>query len=161
MKPILILILLFTLFVPGGSSCSKEKTDSQKIELKITYLNSIGECYKFTDSHRGYVINDSISFQSIGDSAKVAWPTLCDSAKLPKIDFSKYSLLGKLTITSPCDKINREVLLDSINKKYVFNINIQHTQESCIYIAVPNMNWVLVPKLPIKYAVEFNVNDPN
>jgi len=155
MKPFWILILLFAIFVFGSSSCSKEKTDSQKITLKITYLNSIGKCYKFTDTNRGYVINDSTSFQIIGDSAKVAWPTLCDSSKLPGIDFSKYTVLGKLTINSACDTITREVLSDSLNKKYIYNINIQEPQGRCIYIAIPNMNWVLVPKLPREYKVEF------
>jgi len=58
---------------------------------------------------------------------------------------------------SECDSLIREVTVDTSSKKYIYEINIKRYRETCSQILKLSMNWVLVPKLPSEYKVDFNV----
>jgi hypothetical protein len=71
----------------------------------------------------------------------------------PVIDFSKYSLLGFITMTGPFD-IKRHVYINDIEKKYLYKINIKITSNNAILYV--SKNFILVPKIPYGYEVEID-----
>jgi hypothetical protein len=138
-------------------SCTKEKANSQNSPLSTSFLNDFGKCFLFIDIKTGYVINDDSSYQSIGESNKNIYSADCTPIILPAIDFNSYTLLGIQTGMSECDSLIREVTVDTSSKKYIYEINIKRYRETCSQILKLSMNWVLVPKLPSEYKVDFNV----
>jgi len=80
---------------------------------------------------------------------------VCDNYSLPEIDFATYSLLGKYTVSDGEVKYyKREVIKNLESLKYTYNIYMKCKNNNK---AAVSMNWVLVPKLPAGYSVEFNV----
>jgi len=77
----------------------------------------------------------------------------CSDNTVSSINFEKYSLLG-LYADGACDVIfNRDVAQDIENKKYIYTVS--RTLCSSCERHEYSMNWVLVPKLPEGYTVEF------
>jgi len=148
--------LIFVLVLVVFFSCSKEVTNSQRIALNFKYIEDLGNCFDFKSTNSGYIIDNDSLYQSLGDSSKIKYSTNCDTVKLLHIDFSISTLLGISTTSSLCDSISRAILMDTISKKYIYNIGITHNKEDwCPQIAKTSMNWALVPKLPGEYKVEF------
>ncbi len=80
----------------------------------------------------------------------------CDTAKLPEIDFDKFSLLGKETGGGGCGaKSEHTVLKDTKNKKIIYKISVEYIGNCFIYFF--SFNFVLVPKIPDDYEIEFQV----
>jgi len=156
MKPIRVFKLLCVVIVFIVFSCSKEVTNSERLTLNVKYIEDLGNCFDFNSTKSGYIIDNDTSYQSFGDSSKVKYSTSCDTAKLLHIDFSTLTLLGISTTSSLCDNVSRVILMDTISKKYIYTIGIKHNKvDWCPQIAKTSMNWVLVPKLPGEYKVEF------
>jgi len=100
-----------------------------------------------------YVINDSMAFEALG-ILPVSTPE-CAGSTLPEIDFSVYTLLG-LYADGVCNVgFDRIVTQDDDLKKYTYTVGVNAcgTCESLHF----SMNWVIVPKLPADYTVEFIV----
>jgi len=156
MKPLRVFKFLSAVIMFMTFSCSKEETNYQSHLLNVIYIDDFGNCFDFSNSKLGYIIENDSSYQSIGDSSKIKYSANCDTAKLLHIDFSIYTLLGISTTSSLCDSISRVIFLDTISKKYIYNIGIKHNKvDWCLQIAKTSMNWALVPKLPKEYKVEF------
>ena len=104
------------------------------------------------------ITNDSL-YRQLEDSLKIHPQNLyCDTAHLPPIDFSKYTLLAcKSMGACSIGFINRLVLEDKKYKKYIYRINIKY--EGQCKLLVITWNWVLVPKLPKDYCVSFELNE--
>jgi hypothetical protein len=84
----------------------------------------------------------------------------CDTAKLPEIDFEKFTLLGKETHGGGCGvKFEREVLKDTKNKKIIYKISVEYIGPC--YMLFVSYNFVLVPKIPADYEIEFQVEKIN
>lgn len=142
-------------------SCNKEETKAQRPTLKVTYLDDFGKCFFFNNSKSGYVIDSDSLYQEIGKLNKVSYFVDCDTVKLPSIDFTKNTLLGIQTGTTQCDSLSRSVIVDTVVKKYIYTINIIHFKELCSQELKVSMNWVLIPKVPYEYKVEFDVTAHN
>ena len=72
------------------------------------------------------------------------------------IDFSKYTVLENFVKTGGCSAVyERNVSKDIIHKKIVYTITI-HRCGIC-KILLMSWNWVLVPKIPEDYTIEYKV----
>lgn len=80
----------------------------------------------------------------------------CKDFKLPSIDFSKKTLLGKHAIGTGCSiDFIRKVYRNDLNKKIIYSIKV--VEKGGCDMAGVSMNWILLPKLPPDYNVEFEV----
>ncbi len=79
-----------------------------------------------------------------------------DGVTYEPIDFSNYTLLGKYDPASGCEVIySRNATRDDEAKKISYEIKVdQYGVCDCFHLS---MNWVLIPKMPEDYNVEFSV----
>jgi hypothetical protein len=81
----------------------------------------------------------------------------CENYTLPPIDFDEKTLLGIFASGGGCDvDFQREVFRDDNNKEIIYNIKI-FSEGTCEAI-FSSMNWILIPKIPEDYEVEFSVD---
>ncbi|MFA7401655.1 MAG: hypothetical protein WCZ21_03885 [Bacteroidales bacterium] len=96
-----------------------------------------------------YIITNQQEYDSI---EVVKWNDTCD-ASLNPINFNAYSLLGMYQRGTCRVNFERNVSTDSINKKYIYSIKVNECG-NC-KTNYEHMNWVLVPKIPDNWTVEF------
>jgi len=157
----IILALAFTVSLSVfQTACEAESSceNSDTIDGIIDTVYDLGNCYQYMRD-TSYVISDIVEFKKLKneiDSAFYAQNSQCDTAQLIVPDFTKYSLLAYFTEVKACDAAyKRTVLNESALHKYIYTIEIEACG-NCTYM-IPNMNWVLVPKLPENYTVEYKV----
>lgn len=83
--------------------------------------------------------------------------------KVEKIDFKEKTLLGISINSGYCRRpsgLQYETVVDKIQKKVFFNISYIDPQGSVCRALSKYDLWVLIPKLPESYQVEFSIN-PN
>lgn len=120
----------------------------------ITSELELGTCFSDIGAlDPQYVINDSMAFEALG-ILPVNTPE-CIGMTLPEIDFNTQTLLG-LYADGTCNVgFDRIVLSDDDLKRYTYTVGVNAcgTCESLRF----SMNWVIVPKLPADYTVDFIV----
>ena len=80
----------------------------------------------------------------------------CDTAKLPEIDFSKYSLLGIESEGGGCMvDYQRNLYKDTREKKIIYDVKV--TYSGFCFMLIGSWNWVYIPKLQSGYSVEFRL----
>jgi hypothetical protein len=118
-----------------------------------------GEC--FTSAKPELVIRDESTFQL--EVKKRASPD-CASVAYPQIDFSEYSLIGvSQSIPRGCSSGIAPFIIQVIrdDRQKVYRHLTINARGLCAG-APRHQSWVLVPKLPTGYKVEFDrVNDPS
>ncbi len=154
MKPklILLIILLTSIFWNCEKQCilpeeeigTGEIISNASIHMGDTHLNELlqkvaGKCIQ----------SDS---QNV-DMLKVSF----DGGKnYEAIDFSKYTVLENFVSTGGCSVVyERNVSKDITHKKIVYTITI-HQCGDCKK-SNSSWNWVLVPKIPEDYTIEYKV----
>ena len=78
---------------------------------------------------------------------------------LENIDFDKFTLLGIELNTGYCDMplgLELNAVKDEAKKQYILNISYLAPQGTCRALSQYDL-WILVPKLPENYTVNFNV----
>ena len=71
------------------------------------------------------------------------------------IDFSKYSVL-EVRADGGCHAVfERNVSKDIIHKKIVYTVTVHQCGDCLVFVS--SLNWVLVPKIPEDYTIEFKV----
>ena len=120
-------------------------------ELEFETLN-FGNCYD-TNMEKVVIDNDA-TYQILLDSIFQPYSSNCDSNNHPVIDFSTHTLLGNYRDGGGCS-INfiRNLYEDIPNQKYIYDIKVEE-EGLCLMLGF-SMNWILVPKLPENYTVEF------
>lgn len=79
-----------------------------------------------------------------------------EGATFVPIDFNQFTLLGKYASKDDCEvSYERNATRNDSQKKINYSIKVQH----CGYCKKPyeSMNWVLIPKIPDDYTVDFKV----
>ncbi len=143
-----------------GNACTPEVScqSGDTIDGIIDSTYNLGMCYQYMEDTT-YTISDIIDFQNLRgrmDSLFLSKNTGCDTIILISPDFNKETLLGCFAEGSGCDaSFHRTVFKDEAQKKYTYTIEIEDCG-NCNY-RIPSMNWVLVPKIPDSYTVEFKV----
>ncbi len=120
----------------------------------ISEIFSFGDCFSDVGAlERQYVIRDNAAYQSLGILPLNTQE--CMNANLPDIDFDTHSLLGLYADGSCNVGFDRIVTQNDNTKKYTYTVNV-NACGNCESLHF-SMNWVLVPKLPDDYTVEFVV----
>lgn len=122
------------------------------IELSDDYNDGVG----FLTYNKGLVFTNAKQFNNYKDSVRNEINYLnIDTATIPYIDFSKYSLIG-YPVNGQCEfEKTIKVYKDSVNNQYIYDLTIQSVGD-CKKL-VSSHNWVLVPALPINYKVYFDI----
>lgn len=141
---ILILILIF------GCLHQNDKINNKTNNLKIKNINF--NCIK----HLG----DSVIINSVAEYKKFftnlkKQSQQCKNYKLPSIDFSKYTLVGKSVTVGGCSAdIERNIYKDETNKTIVYSIKAEG--KGPCNTAFVSTQWALI-QIPSNYHVEFEV----
>lgn len=147
------MILYFVLAV-AFISCNKNNNcpDSEKhTNSGIIFSDASAENRCVSVKEQGnYVITNQIDYEEI---ELIEWIDTCKSKKLNPIDFTNYTLLGMFARGRCRVNFEREVISDSNNQKYIYTIKVNECG-NC-ETNYEHMNWVLVPKLPDNWTVEF------
>lgn len=150
---ILGLLLIFTI------SCEKDGEIIDITDECEFYDNILSTCF-YGSSNSEYdeiVFRDNDSFEEFGDIVRIYPANLdCDTAMLPMIDFSKYSLLSKRTNGGGCSAIyQRKVLKDTKNRKIIYEIWVEY--EGTCEMLLGSRNWAIIPKISDNYTVDFKL----
>lgn len=150
------LLLIAVVLLVGLESCKRGCfINKNKVEGIIESEFDFGECFWIEpDLYDEIVVTDDSAYQSIGLEIYTAKPD-CETPVYPAIDFSKHTLLGKSTSGQCSIDYIREVTKDDASKKYKYLVRVLEC--GICYKEGYSMNWVLVPKLPQGYTVEFEV----
>ena len=148
------LIILSFLYL----SCEEEKNcfNSNQNLGDIEGNYDLGKCFVvLADSQ--YVFTNIEDFQELRseiDEMYLEANAACDTAILKNPDFEKYSLLGMRTMVQACAVAYvREVKIDIAARKYIYSIKATPCGD-CNSVNI-SMNWVLVPKIPQDFTVDF------
>ena len=148
------IIILFTiLFISAIFSCNKSPKCWGKKEstegLIESDFNPCLNCNILVNPDESYVINSDAEYQELSLLAH-SNQTVC---QFENINFNNYTLLGKSVWASCKYKIKRNVTEDKDNNKYIYTIELKECGNCSDLTKIDN--WVLVPKIPIGYSVEF------
>ena len=153
-KFILLIILFGVVLVTG---CVQQISQNNNNEISFIDMNE--ELQLCIGSHipshkQEFVINSQKEYNSLLEFKSPA--DFCDDFKLPTIDFSQNTLLGKYTQGGGCS-INfvRHIFKDDLNKKIIYSIEV--VEEGLCKKLGMSMNWILTSKVPSDYSVEFQV----
>ena len=161
MKKIGILIFLSVSFILHIScnkspACKGDDKNNGMIE-KYYRMHDFPMCVEaFVNENGTMVIRSGDELSAITDSNCINYPEAGYSNEPPQIDFSEYSLLGFWTTGGGCNiRFIREVSRDDTNNKYLYEIRVNECG-SCEMLRY-DANFVLVPRLPDGYTVDFIV----
>lgn len=73
---------------------------------------------------------------------------------LPAIDFNQYTLLGFYSDQSCESSYDRNVRFDNATQTYIYTLTVYECKSGGS--GCPDNNWVLVPKLPLNWKVDFD-----
>ena len=158
------LIIVSIAFLIGSISfingCKKDPfcdaKDSISGIIKERYIFGCGY-YDGKLNEKQFIIDNDSSFQALLSKGKGSQSReQCKDEDFPKIDFSQNTLLGLYADGGGCSTgFERNVTKDEGNKVYQYTIKVNECGQ-CDKLRL-DMNWVLVPKLPQDYKVEFEV----
>lgn len=137
--------ILFASFLLLNFNFPARKLPVKKLDL--------GDCF-FLFGSENEVIKDEKAYQAALARNLNNNTEDCKNKVFPKIDFEKYTLLSYYKEGGGC-KINfyPKVRKNWFKKKYVFTVKVEGSG-NCEMLGF-SYNWILVPKLPKGYTVEF------
>jgi hypothetical protein len=99
-----------------------------------------------------YIIRSDSAYRKLFNHSPTSLPT----CSLPSIDFASFDLLGLPADGSGCDiMFIRKVKRVKKNKRYEYSVKVR-TCGLCKMLGLSD-NWVLVPKIPEGWEVDFEV----
>ena len=102
-----------------------------------------------------FVINSQDEYKKLQSDAMQFFNCKWDT-KPPEIDFSQKTLLGKYAQGGGCSiDFKKKVYRDDSNKKIIYSIYVIE-KGGCAKVGFDG-NWILIPKIPSDYNVEFEV----
>jgi len=152
-------IIVFLSLIIQLISCTKDNNTIEITDQCIFYDNLLGSCFCRIDD-LGYdeiVIREIEEYEEFGEIIRF-YPENpdCDTANLPYIDFENYSLVSKFNCGSGCSaEYNRKIFEDIENRKIIYEISV--TYYGLCDMLLGSRNWVLIPRIPDDYSVEFKL----
>ena len=143
------IIILMSLLLNSCNDCDLPgDSDSGIIVSEFDILN---DCVRLDEYKDTYIIRTQDEYDSI--KIKKTNNENCTTYTLNPVEFNNYTLLG-IKACGTCEvSFDRNVTKDDHSKKYIYTIKVNDCgpckELSC------SMNWVLVPKLPDDWTVEF------
>jgi hypothetical protein len=156
-----IIVLLFLII--QLVSCTKDNGTIEITDQCIFYDNLLGSCFSriYDLGYDEIVIREIEEYEEFGEEIRF-YPENpdCETANLPFIDFENYSLVSKYNSGSGCSQeYNRKIFEDIENKKIIYEILVTYTGPCGMLLG--SRNWVLIPRIPDNYSVEFKLKEIN
>ena len=144
------LFIISSVAILLATSCDRNAIDLPKLEFER--FNFDFNCYDEISKNE-VIINDQDAFQALLDTTFLNNGS-CDSTDLVSIDFTQYTLLGAFRDGSGCSQeFIRNLYIDEENQRYIYETRIEERGGCEPYVY--SMNWILAPKLPEGYTIEF------
>ena len=146
---VLLILPILAVIVPccGKDFICGENKNKGIITQSIHITNCIDD---FIDTT--FIILSEAQLDSLYEQAN------CSDTIRPAIDFNEHTLLGYFATGGGCEvQFIREVTADNSNKKYLYTVKVKECGW-CDKLGY-SMNWVLVPKLPENWTVEFTTQE--
>ncbi|SFD15309.1 hypothetical protein [Spirosoma endophyticum] len=122
-------------------------------EPALIFNPKIGQANIVIDNDSSF--HGYFDYKNYYDSTRFSGNFPCINYQLEPIDFSKYTLLGNYAAGGCNVAFTRIVEPDDRAKKYIYTVDVREAG-ACKKLEY-SMNWILVPKLPVGYTVEFLV----
>ena len=107
--------------------------------------------------NESYVIDDTTSYHALLNNGIID-SIVCADYTLPPIDFSRKTLLGHYSSISGCNAFyERELLANPKDKTYTYSIQVTSEKTCSEPSIIEHYNWIVVPKIPEAYNVDFEV----
>jgi hypothetical protein len=116
----------------------------------------VSDCHDvFFTADQRWIIEDDSYYQALSLHNQFS-PLACDSVQFEPVDFSQYTILSMAADASGCEQYfcPKVEKLDA-EQKYRFTITVQECG-GCEPLVIRRF-WVVVPKLPDGYTVDFEV----
>lgn len=158
-KITLLSLVLCIVLISGCITPSQNETQSiDTNDIKIQYIDvneEFSTCISPFDLRgKEFVINSEEEYLKLLEYRSLN--PRCENFELLEIDFSKKTLLGKYAEGVGCSiNFEREVRRDETRKKIVYSIEV--VEEGLCEMLGSSMNWILIPKVPPGYSVDFEV----
>ena len=158
-KITLLSLVLCIVLISGCITPSQNETQSiDTNDIKIQYIDvneEFSTCISPFDLRgKEFVINSEEEYLKLLEYRSLN--PRCENFELLEIDFSKKTLLGKYAEGVGCSiNFEREVKRDETRKKIVYSIEV--VEEGLCEMLGSSMNWILIPKVPPGYSVDFEV----
>ncbi len=127
-------------------------------EIKYEDLSTFGSqgslaCISIANANKEFIVTTEAEYQNLINYRSPF--SKCTNFVLPPIDFSQKTLLGKYASGGCSVYFAKKVYKNDSNKKIIYVIDVieQGACESMIF----SSNWILIPKIPSDYTVEFQV----
>ncbi|HPX58934.1 MAG TPA: hypothetical protein PLL02_00720 [Bacteroidales bacterium] len=153
-KTFLIILLLIGIFWSCERQCilPKEEIGTGEI-IANAKVDIVNKCFDANEIPQG---KDGKCIQSDSQNIDNLQVSFDGGIHYQAIDFSKYSVLEKEVQTAGCSIVcERNVSKDTKNKKIVYTVTV-HQCGGCEKLNT-SWNWVLVPKIPEDYSIEYKV----
>lgn len=156
MRKAMLLPILFLLFTACDDKSPEDITD--EVELDVDILSA---CFSGFDGfeYEQLVIRDAAAYQQLEEETRADIQHVnCDTASLPSIDFSRYTLIGVNTSGGGCGAdYQRKVIWDEADERVTYHVSV--TYSGPCYMLIGSFNWALIPALPEDFAVRFEVKE--
>jgi hypothetical protein len=125
---------------------------AQKVVDTGLIIKELDMCVAFLDTQ--VVIKNKRDYQTYL-SRQIDRENCSASYKQPRIDFSRYAILGFFAEGEGKTEFFRSVVRQDSLKRYVYSIVVKEYLVRKVGLA--GMNFVLVPQLPVGYTVQFEL----
>lgn len=155
MKQKILLLFLFLGIIT--TACTQKSSQN---EIQFSDMNKDLSCLDSSEMPsemraKGFIINSNDEYQLL--LVYQASRQECKNIELPAIDFSEHTLLGRYAQGGGCSvDFAKKIYKDSLNKKITYSIQV--SKEGLCKKLVESMNWVLIPKVPSGYGIEFRIS---
>jgi len=145
-----IAFLILIIFITNCHKSPKCWGDKEKNSgIIVRSFNPCDNCNVIVNPDSSYVINSLEEYQQLSNLAH-SNIAIC---QFNEINFNNYSLLGKTILASCKFKIIRSVDKNETQKKYTYTIELLQCGNCVEQNKIDN--WILVPKIPSGYDVDF------
>ena len=157
-NPLIIMFIIGLLFLVGCNS---------SIEVSYEVFEVEPRCFDWDDSniviqneadYYGKLQNWSYLPGDLKNHMLEKFGETCSKENLPMIDFSKNTILGKITYGSGCSReFVRKVIVD--NTKKIATYSVEVINKGGCQPLITNNELIIIPKIPEDYTIEFSVSD--
>lgn len=162
MRYLLILTVATIITILYGCNDSTKPSNTKILDSVVVVTDTIMpdiHCLEYNSGDSIYIIKTEIEYKQLIDIKSNIIP--CDTYRFPKIDFNKYTLLGRMIVGGglpPGPEFIRTVTRYNNEMKYVYHIKLIEYNYKEIETGHPifSFNWILVPNIPSDFSIQID-----
>ncbi len=146
------IVFFITHILSCETKCPINGSGNKNNGIIISNAAFIDTCCSMKGINKKYVIKSKSGYDSLISVNLLEGSDTCVNS----IDFEQYTLLG-FYASGQCNVVfERNVERCETEQKYVYIINVVECGDC--YLMLANSNWILVPKIPEGWGVEFKLH---